>query len=55
MTLLYAGIAILVVAQVLGIYALKTHKADLIFALAMLALFIGAAVCGGLGAYHQLR
>jgi hypothetical protein len=54
-TLLYAGIAILVLAQILGIYALKTRKADLVFALVMVGLLIGAAVCGGLGAYHQLR
>ncbi len=55
MTLLYAGLAILVFAQIVGIYALKTHKADFIFALMMVGLFVGAATCAGLGAYQQLR
>ncbi|MCU4184923.1 hypothetical protein K6U06_11175 [Acidiferrimicrobium sp. IK] len=55
MTLLFVGLGILVLAQILGIYALKTHKADLIFAMTMLGLFVGAAVCGGVGAYQQLR
>ncbi len=55
MTLLYIGLGILVLAQLLGIYALKTRKADLIFALTMVGLVIGAAVCGGIGAYDQLR
>jgi hypothetical protein len=55
MTLLYVGIGLLVVAQILGIYALKTRKADLVFAIFMAVLFAGAAACGGIGAYQQLR
>lgn len=55
MTLLYVGLGFLIVAQILGIYGLKTHKADLIFALTMVGLFVAAAVFGALGAYHQLH
>jgi hypothetical protein len=52
--LLIVAAACLVVAQLLGIYALKTHKADVIFSLCMVGLLVGAVILGGLGAYHEL-
>lgn len=55
MTLLYIGAGGLVMAQILGIFALVTHKADLVFSLVMLVIFVAAVTCGGYGAYHQLR
>ncbi|HET9692220.1 MAG TPA: hypothetical protein VFP61_13795 [Acidimicrobiales bacterium] len=48
MTLLYAAAAMLVAAQLLGIYALVSRKADLIFSLVMVGLLAGAAACGAL-------
>jgi hypothetical protein len=53
--LLYAAGACLVVAQLLGIYGLVTRKADLIFAIVMVALLVGAVVMGGVGAYHKIH
>ena len=52
---IYAAAALLVVAQILGIYALKTRKADLIFALAMAGLLVLAIVLGAYGVYHKLH
>ena len=51
----YVAGALLVVAQILGIYALVTHKADFIFALIMLALVLVALASGAEGAYSQLH
>jgi len=51
----YIAGAFLVLAQILGIYGLITRKADLIFALIMVALVIAALVSGADGAYNQLR
>ena len=42
-------------AQILGIYALVTRKADLIFALTMTLLLVVAVVLGGYGVYHRLH
>ncbi len=53
MTLLYAAAACLVAAQILGIYALKTRKADLIFSLFMIVLVVASAAFGYLGAKDQ--
>jgi uncharacterized membrane protein len=53
-TLLYAAAACLVAAQILGLYALKTRKADLIFSAFMIALVLLSAALGYLGAKHQL-
>jgi hypothetical protein len=50
----YAAVALLVVAQILGIYALVTRKADLIFALMMLAVLAVAAGVGAYGVIHAL-
>jgi len=55
MTPFYVAGALLVVAQVLGIYALVTRKADVIFTLIMLVLVVGAVVSGAEGAYNQLH
>ena len=55
MTPIYAAGALLVVAQILGIYALITRKADFIFAVVMAALLVGAVVLGGYGVYHRLH
>jgi hypothetical protein len=54
-TPIYAAAALLVVAQALGIYGLKTHKADFIFAIVMAVLLVGAVVLGGYGVYHKLH
>jgi hypothetical protein len=52
--LVFAGIC-LVAAQLLGIYALISRKADFIFALLMGALLIAAVVIGGLDIYHRVH
>jgi hypothetical protein len=52
--LVFAG-SCLVAAQLLGIYALITRKADLIFALVMAVLLIVAFVVGGLDIYHRIH
>jgi hypothetical protein len=54
MTRLYAAAACLVVAQLLGFYALKTRKADLIFAVCMVVLLIAGGALGVTGALQQL-
>ena len=55
MTPFYVAGALLVVAQVLGIYALVTRKADFIFALVMFALVAAALASGADGVYTQLH
>jgi hypothetical protein len=45
----------LVVAQIVGIYGLITRKADLVFALVMVALLSAAVVLGGYGLYHRIH
>jgi hypothetical protein len=52
---LYTAGACLVAAQLLGIYALVTRKADLIFTLVMGALLAVAVVLGGMYAYHRIH
>jgi hypothetical protein len=54
-SLLYGAAICLVLAQVLGIYALWTRKADLIFALVMVALLVGAVIMGVIGVYDRLH
>lgn len=54
MTLLYVAAACLVAAQVLGIYGLRTRKADLIFSVVMVLLVLAAVVLGVMGAKRQL-
>lgn len=55
MTTIYLAGVLLVVAQIMGIYALVTRKADLIFALTMTVLLVVAVVLGGYGVYHRLH
>ncbi|MGI8752748.1 MAG: hypothetical protein ACR2MN_10635 [Acidimicrobiales bacterium] len=54
MTELYAAAACLVAAQVLGIYGLKTRKADLVIAVCMVGLLVAGAILGVSGALHKL-
>jgi hypothetical protein len=53
-TELYAAAACLVAAQILGIYGLKTRKADLVFAMCMVALLVAGGILGVSGALHKL-
>ncbi len=55
MTLLYAAGISLIVAQIIGIYALVTRKADLVFSALMALLLVGAVVMGGVGAYDRIH
>ena len=55
MSLLYFAGICLVAAQLLGIYALFTRKADLIFAIVMVALLLTAVIVGGLAVYHRVH
>jgi hypothetical protein len=52
---LYIAGALLVLAQLVGIYALKTRKADLLFSLLMAALAAAAIVLGAYGALYRLH
>jgi hypothetical protein len=54
-TTLYAAAALLVLAQILGIYALVTRKADFIFALFMSVLLGGSVVLGLYWLYHRIH
>jgi hypothetical protein len=51
----YVAGASLVVAQIFGIYALATRRADLIFALIMVALVLIALGSAVDGVYRQLH
>jgi len=51
----YLSGGILALAQVLGIYALVTRKADLIFSVVMLVMVVVAIAAGVEGAYSQLH
>ena len=55
MTPIYAAAGLLVLAQILGIYALVTKKADFIFAVVMAVLLVGAAILGWYGVYHRIH
>ena len=52
---IYAAGGLLAVAQILGIYALVTRKADFIFAMVMAVLLVCAVVLGGYGVYHRIH
>ncbi len=55
MNALYTAGALLVLAQVVGIYALKTRKADVLFSVLM-AVLAGAAVAIGIyGALYRIH
>ena len=53
MTLVYAGAALLVLSQLVGIYALVSRKADLVFSIVVVGLLAAALVVGGYGLYHH--
>jgi hypothetical protein len=53
-SLLYGAAVCLVLAQIVGVYALVTRKADLIFSLFMMCLVAASIVLGVFGAYRQL-
>ncbi len=55
MTPFYIAGGLLVVAQVLGIYALVSKRADFIFALVMVVLVVTALAAGADGVYNQLH
>ena len=55
MTPFYVAGACLVVAQLLGIYALVTRKADFVFAIVMVVLVVVALASGADGVYRQLH
>lgn len=55
MTPFYLAGVCLVVAQILGIYALVSRKADLTFAMVMLLLVVVALASGADGVYRQLH
>ncbi|MGO9661368.1 MAG: hypothetical protein ACLQVK_24135 [Acidimicrobiales bacterium] len=55
MTPFYIAGALLVLAQILGIYALVTRKADFLFAVFMVALVVAALASGADGVYRQLH
>lgn len=52
---IYAAVALVAVAQIMGVYALVTRKADLIFAVAMVATLAAAAALGLYGIYGKLH
>lgn len=54
MSLLYLGVALLVAAQIIGIYGLVTRKADLILSMLVGVLLVAGVVVGGIGVYRQL-
>jgi hypothetical protein len=53
--LLVVAAALLVLAQLVGIYGLLTRKADVIFTIVMVVLLAGAAGFGALDLYHRLH
>ena len=55
LTPFYIAGALLVLAQILGIYALVTRKADFLFAVFMVALVVAALASGADGVYRQLH
>ena len=54
MTLLYGAAGCLIAAQLLGLYALRSRKADLIFSMFMVALVVTSVALGYMGARQQL-
>jgi fucose permease len=52
--MLYCAAGCLVAAQILGVYALRTRKADLIFSIFMVGFVVASVMLGYLGARQQL-
>jgi hypothetical protein len=55
MTALYTAGGLLVLAQVVGLYGLKSRKADLVFSLLMAALVVAAIVIGAYAALGHIH
>lgn len=55
MTLIYLAVLCLVVAQIVGIYGLKTRKADILLSVLMIGLLAVGLALGVTGALHQLK
>jgi hypothetical protein len=53
-SLLYIAGGCLVAAQLLGIYALISRKADLVFSICMFALLVASVVLGVVGVRQQI-
>jgi hypothetical protein len=54
-TSLYVAGALLVAAQLIGLYGLKTRKADLVFSLVMAVMIVVAVVIGVYGESYHLH
>jgi hypothetical protein len=52
---LFVAGAFLVLAQLVGVYALVTRRADLIFAIVVAVLLLIAVIIGGVHIYHRLH
>jgi hypothetical protein len=50
---IFVAAGCLVMAQLLGVYALITRKADLVFSIVMVGLLVAAVALGGYGLYHR--
>ena len=55
MNALYIAGAFLVLAQLVGIYALVTRQADFIFAIVVAVLLLIAVTVAGVHVYHRLH
>ena len=54
-TELYVAAVLLILAQVVGIYALRTRKADVLFSVVMVVLAGSAIAIGFVGVLHRLH
>lgn len=55
MTELYVAAVLLILAQIVGIYALRTRKADVLFSVVMVVLAGSAIAIGFVGVLHRLH
>lgn len=55
MTDLYIAAVLLILAQIVGIYALRTRKADVLFSAIMVVLAGSAIALGFFGVLHRLH
>ena len=53
MSFLYLAVALLVLAQVVGIYGLRTRKADLILSMVIVVILVAGVAAGVVGVYRQ--
>jgi hypothetical protein len=52
---IYVAVGLVVIAQIVGLYALFTRKADLVFSLIMVVILAAAAAIGVYGIYAKLH